>query len=271
MSIDHNVKISRQSTGGKNSAGGDFRALYFGEAAAEKEVAQAPQRFTETYLDLWNIGTKVLRERRFLLLGPKGSGKSAASAFLRLSWENELGPHVVFSRTFDFDQLNTTQTPLTSLDRKLVSDEVTSPTDSAWRLFIGARLLESLFQDPLCNLSRDPQALQFFHRLREVGLASEDYPSVLRQIRERRFSAGFAKLLGLDLLDSLGFNYEAGRRDGETLSPAQLGEAVLALVARAETPNRHLLAIDGLDKVITQNDSYWQTLAALIRVVNALT
>lgn len=237
-----------------------FRSLYFGRAAAENEVAEDPDRFLDTYLDRWDLANQVADHSRFLLLGPKGAGKSAAAWYVALAWSRELGQESVFRRYVDFDELNRTQSPLTSLDKKLVSDQVTNMTDAAWKLFIGVRLLESLMEDPACGLSRDPQAVQLMTKLREAGLASDDYPKVLRQVRERKGTFGFPKFV----------NGQLSSKDGDSLSPGQVGDAVLRLAMEAETPNRHLLLIDGLDKAIAENDSYWQTLAALIRVADSI-
>lgn len=235
-----------------------FASLYFGRAAAENEVAEDPDRFLATYFDRWDLPNQIARHNRFLLLGPKGAGKSAAAWYVALSWAREYGSETVFRRYVDFDELNRTQSPLTSLDKKLVSDQVTSMTDAAWKLFIGVRLLESLVEDPACNLSRDPQALQLLTNLRATGLASDDYPKILRQVRERKGTFGFPKIA----------NGQISSKEGDSLSPGQVGDAVLRLAMEARTPNRHLLAIDGLDKAITEHEAYWQTLAALIRVAD---
>lgn len=164
----------------------DFASLYFGLAAAENEVAKDPERFRRTYFDRWGLAKKVAEHERFLFLGPKGAGKSAASKFVGLQWKEELGSQGVFITDVDFDELNRTQSPLTGLDRKLVSDELISMTDTAWKLFLSVRLLESLLGDAASSLSRDPHAIKFLNDLRDAGLASDDYPNVLRRVRERK-------------------------------------------------------------------------------------
>ena len=235
-----------------------FADLYFGRAAAENEVAADPERFRRTYFDRWNLPETIANHERFLLLGPKGAGKSAAASYVDLEWRRTLGQHAVMTTNVDFDELNRTQTPLTQLDKKLVSEEVTNLTDSAWKLFIGVRFLERLLSDPASTLSNDPHALRLLKELREAGLASDDYPKVLRQVREKKGTFGFPKYI----------NGEFSRKETESLSPGQLGDAVINLILNARTPTRHLLSIDGLDKAISDNESYWQTLAALIRVVD---
>jgi hypothetical protein len=236
----------------------DFTELYFGKAAAENEVASNPSRFMRTYLDRWDLPRRFENHERFLLLGPKGSGKSAAARYVDLKWKAKLGRHAVFSTFLDFDDLNRTLTPLVSLDKKLVS-EFPALTDSAWRLFIAVRLLETLSSDPMCQLSRDPQVAKFIADLQAAGLASNDYPQVLRRVRERRGGIVIPNVL----------KAEQRSIETQTMSPGQIGDAALKLVLTAQTPNRHLLVIDGLDKAISDNKTYWHTLAALIRVADS--
>ena len=238
----------------------DFTHLYFGKASAEREVATDRARFLRTYLDRWDLPRQVFTHEKFLILGPKGSGKSAAAFFVEGEWRRACGDHAVFSTYVDFDELNRTQSPLYALDKKLVSEEVSSLTDAAWKLFIGIRLLDSLVADNSCNLCRDSQVLKFIDDLRKAGLASDDYPQVLRRVRERQVSIPLPKFVSV----------EFGSKDSDSLSPGQLGDAILKMVERADTPNRHLLSIDGLDKAIGENDAYWRTLAALIRVGDSI-
>lgn len=237
-----------------------FSELYFGKAAAENEVAADPARFLRTYDDRWDLPAQVVDHSKFLVLGPKGAGKSAAAAFVSLSWKQELGEEATFVSAVDFDELNRTQTPLTGLDQKLVGSEVTALTDSAWKLFLGVRIYESLLRDQACDLAHDQQATAFLQRLKDAGLASDDFPKVLRVVRERKGSIALPKIL----------NIEFGGKESESFSPGQLGDALFKLLLSARTPNRHLLSIDGLDKAIAENDAYWLTLAALLRVSDGL-
>jgi hypothetical protein len=239
----------------------DIRSLYFGKASAENEVATDPDRFLLTYLDRWNVPDQIDTQGKFLVLGPKGSGKSAAANYVGLTWSKKFGDHAVFRTTVDFDELNRTQSPLYSLDKKLVSQEVTALTDSAWKLFIGIRILESLAQDNACNLGRDPQLLRLLNDLKSAGLTSDDYPQVLRKVREKKGTFSIPKIV----------SGEVKSTETDSLSPGQLGDAIVGLVTNSSTPNRHILAIDGLDKAIGENDAYWRTLAALVRVGDVVT
>lgn len=247
--------------------GHKFGTLYFGRASAEKDFASDPEKFFRTYFDRYNIPARVASHERFLLLGPKGSGKSAAARYVDLSWRRERGADLVYSEYIDFDQVNQTQNPLTTITSQLVSHDVTTATDAAWRLFIAIKFLSSLMRDESSSLARDGKAVALLHKLEDLGLADRDYPNVLRRVRERKVSIGFSALFS-----GLGIN--GGREDrsweSDQWSPAQIANALLVLIQRDETISRHLLAIDGLDKSIGDNQAYWDTVASLIRVGNEL-
>ncbi|WIB59666.1 hypothetical protein DEJ13_14640 [Curtobacterium sp. MCLR17_007] len=247
--------------------GDEFQKLYFGRASAEKDYAADPEKFFRTYFDRYDIPARVANHERFLLLGPKGSGKSAAARYVDLSWRRAAGIDLVYSDYIDFDQVNQTQNPLSTITGQLVSHDVTTATDAAWRLFIAIKFLSSLSRDNGSSIARDTKAAALMQKLEDVGLADRDYPNVLRKVRERKISAGFSALFS-----GLGMN--AGREDraweSDQWSPAQIANALLALVLRDETVSRHLLSIDGLDKSIGDNRAYWDTVASLIRVGNEL-
>lgn len=238
-----------------------IKELYFGMAAAENEVAADPARFHSTYFDKWDVVSKFAKHDKFLILGPKGAGKSAAARYVELEWRRLYGEYSVFSTFVDFDELNRTQTPLASLDRKIVG-QVPALTDSAWRLFLAVRLLDSLLRDASCSLSKDAQVLKLVDNLRSAGLASDDFPQVLRRVRERRGGLNFP---------ALGLLADSKSAETDSLSAGQVGDALIDLILSARTDNTHMLAIDGLDKAIGDQPAYWETLAALVRVTDGLT
>jgi hypothetical protein len=237
-----------------------FKDLYFGAAEAANDVTSDRDRFLRTYYDRWDLPNLILKQEKSLILGPKGSGKSAAAHYVANTWKKTIGDHAVFENIVDFDELNRTQSPLTRLDSSLVSDEINAPTDAAWRLFVGVRLLDSLIREPHSSVHADPQILSFMESLRRAGLAADDFPQVLRRVRERKGSVSVPKFASL----------EGKWAESETLSPGQVADAVIEIVVNAKSNCRHLLAIDGLDKAISDRPSYWQTVAALIRVVDSI-
>lgn len=238
----------------------DFKNLYFGMASAEAEAAADPERFLRTYYDRWNLKAALHNPECFLIVGPKGAGKSAVSEFIRLSLVASSGEHAVFSRTLNLDEVSPGISPLSAITQKLVSDQATGLTDSAWRLFLSWRFFELILQDESCDLTRDAQVQQLADDLRRCGLTGGDFPSVLRRVREDKIAISLRGLIGKDWAS----------KEAEEVSVSHLGEALVRLLVQARSDNHFLLSIDGLDRIISDNQAYWRTLAALLRVSDDL-
>jgi len=234
-----------------------FEKLYFGMASAESEVRtpEGASNFFRTFYDRWNLQAKIEKRSFFLIVGPKGVGKSAINEYIRLYLIDRHGESSVFSKTLNLDEVSFGRSPLSDLSSKLVSSSNTLITEEAWRLFIGLRLFDLLFEDQSCIIGRDPQAIKLRDDLRRAGLASSDYPTVLRRLREGKIVFGIKSIGG-----------EGSTKATDEVQITQLSEALFQLIRTAETPNHFMLSIDGLDRIISQNSYYWLTLAALLKV-----
>jgi hypothetical protein len=237
-----------------------LKDLYFGMSSAEAEAAADPDLFLRTYYDRWGLKSQLFTPQYFLIVGPKGAGKSAVSEFIRLSLEDRSGEHAVFSKTLNLDQISPGISPLSAITSKLVSEEATGITDSAWRLFLSLRIFELVLQDHSCDLTRDVQVQKLADDLRKSGLAAGDFPSVLRRVRENKTAISLRGLIGKDWAST----------EVDEVSVTHLGEALIGLILQAKSGNHFLLAIDGLDRIIADNRAYWTTLAALLRVSDDL-
>lgn len=238
----------------------NFNDLYFGLASAEAEVANDPDRFLRTYYDRLNMAKRLRKQDFFLVVGPKGAGKTAVSEYIRLSMTRDAGIEKVFSRTLNLDEVSPGVSALSTLTQKLVSENSTATTDVAWRLFVCIRLFELLMRDQACSLNDDAQALCLNADLAEAGLADSDFPAVLRKVRENKISFKLGKYLA----------GERGTKNSEDIPVTKLGDALFRLVLEAQTTSKFVLSIDGLDRIIVDNKAYWLTLAALLRVGDSM-
>jgi hypothetical protein len=141
----------------------DFRRVHFGFASAEEEGTNDPSLLLEGFYDPDGLTGKILQGNKYLVLGYKGSGKSAIGERLRLlgAENNNLFSSVVLVSDLPFSQFN----------RVLKNDE---PTDAevhypiVWTWLLLVKLLESFSSD--MGASNDADLSQATAALRELGL-----------------------------------------------------------------------------------------------------
>lgn len=211
-----------------------------------------------TYLDIWEIRDKPLNNDFFLILGPKGAGKTAVGQYCRLRLEEQYGQCKVMSVSRDMEQLTPNISPLSALTSKLVSEEAQGVTAMAWRLYIALQLASLAIADQAGPLARTPGFRHLWKELQRAGLVSEhtvtaDLPTVLRRVREGKMSFS-AKVVG----------GEALRRDTDEISVTQLGDTPLDALFAARSDTHYQLTIDGLDRVIGSNRAYWLSVSSLL-------
>jgi DNA helicase TIP49 (TBP-interacting protein) len=56
--------------------------LYFGLSDSRNEAAEDRDAFVRTYVDIHGVAAAVVSGQKFLVLGPKGTGKSALAWYL---------------------------------------------------------------------------------------------------------------------------------------------------------------------------------------------
>lgn len=79
----------------------NFKDLRFGYAAAEKEAAQDPRLLLQGFFEPARLRSDVAEGPRFLILGAKGSGKTAVTEHLRLQYDASSG---FFFQRIELDQ-----------------------------------------------------------------------------------------------------------------------------------------------------------------------
>src|ERR1700730_18325912 len=142
----------------------DFRNISFGYRSAEAERRAKPQLLDEGFLDEDGYIERLTEGSSFLVLGHKGSGKSAIAEHIDLSSQGRYDRFVdvLQLRDFPFDQI-----PL------IIPGEgnETIRTNLAWSLLLLLRLFDSLIQDKGATVvSADLERIA--RELRGLGLLS---------------------------------------------------------------------------------------------------
>ncbi|WP_041289457.1 P-loop ATPase, Sll1717 family [Kribbella flavida] len=228
-----------------------FKSLYFGEAAAEDEALKRPDLFLKSFVDVRDAVRLVREGDAYLLIGPKGVGKSSYIEYLRLSQGDQ---HREFVHREDIGELRGALQSDTE-----ISKSGSELTEIAWSTWLWCRLFDSLMKDESASTQGDPDIVQLHRDLRSTGLASGDFRSVLKEVRRKQHKFTAPKV----------YEYSTESSGARQVNLIQLRDLLVQIVCDARTDNLHLVALDGLDSAEIGTDAYWRQLAGLLRSCTA--
>jgi hypothetical protein len=229
-----------------------FHALTFGYAQAEVESARDPRLLLEGYLDQYRLEHNILRGPRWLVLGHKGSGKSAIREHLRLKLQSSPTDFLTsaFVSDFPFQDFSS----LTGVAREQAAGLV-----SGWTWLLLLQIMDSLSRDN--SLGMNPELATTLRVLKDESLLPAG------TLRESVFRSS-KRTLKL-VLPGLSAEHEWTASSGNMRLTAAV-EALRRIAVTARPASRHLIAIDGLDEVFIQPPVPFDSLAALVLAANRL-
>lgn len=231
----------------------DFRTINFGYASAEQEGARFPDLLLKGYFDLHDISLHALDSDEFLILGYKGSGKTAVAERLKLLYDGN--SHIFIN------SLNLEDFPYTTFSEIVKGNEAPEakyPTAWSWLLLIN--LLGSFERDQGMRPDEPAAFGDTLNALREMGLLPvSGLPRLVRSTTKRTFKLSIPKFL---------------ERSWETQDlsvdiPSYV-DNLKRLVTGLHTQSKHVLILDGLDEIVTLKLAQWDSLGALVFEVNRL-
>ncbi|RMG23289.1 MAG: hypothetical protein D6732_24925 [Methanobacteriota archaeon] len=231
----------------------DFKDINFGYASAERESLKYPHLLTKGFLDGFQIREQLLKGDKFIILGYKGTGKSAIGEHFRLVAQDEPNffAKMVYLEDFPYAKF-----------RKVIKgskDETRFSTAWGWLLLL--LLLDLLWQD------EEVRQMEFAQQAVSILKASGLWPVPhIRQLVVASARNRFALKVPLDLREVFPFIAEEGEMGIESF--------VEHFQASLE-PLRHVRAqfivgIDGLDDVLLRQKVQYEVLGGLLFQVNRL-
>jgi hypothetical protein len=231
-----------------------YRQFKFGWATAELEGASHPALLLQGFFD-----SGIVRQARFgqefLVLGYKGSGKSAVSEHLRLTAEAD--PHLFVTSAFLADF------PYNDFSRLVQGDdpEVRYPTAWSWLLLV--KLYDSFLKDEGGRAEAGGEFQRNAEILAKLGLL----PS--RSLKELVLSSS-TKTFRVKLPVVFESEFRRDKHEQNLKLPFFV-ERLKATLCEFRSESRHLLIIDGLDDILLASGSrQYDSLAGLVLEVSRL-
>jgi hypothetical protein len=196
----------------------------------------------------------LIKDDKFLILGYKGSGKSAIGERLGLLQDRR---RELYVKLLDLEEF-----PFRAFGRIVggsLETEARYPVAWSWLLLV--TLLDSFSIDERL-ISTDDQDLEpVLTILRQLGLLpAVKIKELALTSSKRSIKAQIPKLVEGAL--------EQTYQGGDVF--AQVAALLKRLMLGFKTPNRHLLIIDGLDDILTRRNVQYDSLAALVNEIDRL-
>lgn len=228
-----------------------YKDLYFGMSDSRNEFTENREEFVRSYVDLNNASSVVRSGQKFLILGPKGTGKSALAWYLEATEGS--GTHLAMVR--DAQSL-----PLAEIPR-LQTGQAAGPerTVTAWKFVLLCNYLELLLRDQGCSIQANKEVLRIAKLLRNNGFIGDASGRALTKFSSTTIEIPIPKL---------GTIYRKESRS--TLNIYNLIPYLEDWVANATASLRHVLLLDGLDSIFLNDEKYDESLSSLVQAAYSL-
>lgn len=228
-----------------------YKDLYFGKSDSRNEANESLTAFVRSYVDLDSAYEQVVEGKMFLVLGPKGTGKSALALYVQAR-EDE-GKHLSTVR-------DAASLPLAEIPR-LQTGQPAGPerTVVAWKFILLCNYLEILLRDKTCTIHRNKEAVRVAKLLREFGFMGDAVGRALLTASTTTIAIPIPKL---------GQVYK--RESRKELNIYSLLPYLESWVVEADSELRHVLLLDGLDSIFLNDLKYDESLASLVQAAYSL-
>lgn len=230
----------------------DFREIIFGKADAQEEGVEFPELLKNGYYDNNNIVYQVCNTSKFLVLGYKGSGKSALSEHLKFSASESMNVEQQSLKDFPYKMFSKIVAGESELEYKL---------KVSWRWLLLVQILNSLHKDD----DAKPRNRLELDKLIDFLTQSGVYPmvnmsSMVTKTTSRTFQGAVKNFKVTQTTNS----------ENAQISFEWIIDYIKKIISNFVEMHQHFLIIDGLDDILISREIQYISIAALINEVKAL-
>jgi hypothetical protein len=227
----------------------NFKDIDFGKIAAEDELTYSPQLLINGFLDAYGYIDAIINTEKFLILGPKGSGKSAIGSKLEIISQSD---YSIFVKCY----------PLENFPYNLFSEvmpgseapEIKYPNN--WKFIFMVAFLNSFVKDKGFDYPRNRKAV--FQALIQLGLLSNDSKKISL---DKIVKTTTGKQFKLSLKD---ISISSSSSQEKITDIKKLYTSLQECFYSIKIKYKHFIIVDGLDNVLTHRVKQYKSLSALI-------
>lgn len=233
------------------SARPKFRDLYFGKSDSKNELSDDRDDFIKSFVDLNRITEDVIAGDKTLVLGPKGTGKSALAWYLEASQQDN---------DYVCAVQDASHLPLADIPRLQTGQAAGAErTVAAWRFILLCNYLTLLLKDQACIVPNRNEVVRVTRLLREYGFMGDTSGRAILDISTTTIEIPIPKV---------GTIYR--RESQATLNIYSLLPYLEDWACNARSANRHMLLLDGLDSIFLNDEKYDESLASLVQAAYSI-
>lgn len=230
----------------------DYSSIDFGEASAEEELDKKPSLISDGFYNSDQILEKITNSREFLILGNKGSGKSIIGEHIKItSGLQEDGTFMFVSKSSMKDF------PYKSFAKIIPGDgTLETKLPLAWQWAILAQVIFSLGEDAGKEGETDAILNRAIDHFRSIGiLPTATISDVVRISSGKNFTIKLSE-----------FEYSQESTAGQVaeLTYSNVVSHLKSVCCHLQSPNKHLIIIDGLDEQLNEKNHQYEAIASLI-------
>jgi Cdc6-like AAA superfamily ATPase len=235
-----------------------FEKINFKYTDAEEEKLYAPELIDQAYVDINCILEEIEKPENFLVIGQKGSGKTALSSKLQLMEKSQWN---LFVETDELEQFEY------SLLNKCGAQKGTSIGGAltVWQLILSIRLLSLFLKDEKFN-ENNPDIKNLHNNLVQYGLADSSSIISIVQYTSRRGIFGKIKSAISEVKGE-----KTEEENYKLKDPAAIFAAIKEVLKNMTVAeSRYFLVLDGLDHILRKGRNNAPYIADLINAVRQL-
>ncbi|MDW7733625.1 MAG: hypothetical protein SCH66_14500 [Methanolobus sp.] len=227
-----------------------FSEIEFGRVSAEYELTYSPKLILEGFLDAYGYIDEILNTEKFLVLGPKGSGKSTIGSKIRTISETEGN---ILARNYDLENF-----PYQLFSQVIPSKEAPETKyPENWEFILMVAAINCFIQGDDLKYPNTEDVKSVLISLKNLGLISNQKKISLEDIVKT--ATGKKVSVG-----GFGVSIEASKEAEKSFNPRKLYFALQDIFYSFILKKEHVIIIDGLDNVLTQRQKQYHSISALI-------
>lgn len=231
-----------------------FRELNFGDIDASREAIEDPQLLLDGYYDYRQAAYGIETRHLWLLLGPKGSGKTAVLEHIRLKWDSTPDRFFTLWDLSGFPVNDVTEIATGQ-------SKGASRNQTAWEFLLLLRMISS-FENDESLWSTDDSLPRFLAGMKALGFLASDWVGAVTRWRVDSIRVDASRL---------GEKPKLGSPGGEAaMNPLELTAYMKEVIQNVRGTGEHKIALDGLDSFFFESSDEWASLAGLIQAMNGL-